>query len=209
MLNFGQLIKNDPASELQRKGKHEGTVMRHYFQDRSVGLAKRGRTRSALIDGAIATIAERGVAGASIKEITIQGRSFERYLLQPLRRPRRADPGRCLRRGRGHHGRNCRDGQRGSKKGLGKIVISTDAFIRRAVEMPDWAALIVSVSSSVGTVRRDLGKHLRADVAHAQKQGSVRRSLRIRCSTSRWEPWSLSPSRAILAGRCEFCEEER
>ena len=145
--------------------------MRHYFQDRSVGLAKRGRTRSALIDGAIATIAERGVAGASIKEITtrvgLSNGTFYNHF---------EDREQLIRDAAYAVAEVITDDIAAMvaevDEGLGKIVISTDAFIRRAVEMPDWAALIVSVSGNVGEVRQDLGKHLRADVAHALNQGA-------------------------------------
>jgi AcrR family transcriptional regulator len=150
----------------------ESRTMRHYFQDRSVNLAKRGRTRSALIDGAIATIAERGLAGASIKEITANvglsnGTFYNHFkdrddlivhtayaIAQVI-----AD--------------EIAEMVAEVDDGVGKIVLSTDAFVKRALEMPDWAKLIVSASRNFGEIRNDIGKHLRADVARAVEQGKL------------------------------------
>ena len=146
--------------------------MRHYFQDRATDFAKRGRTRSALIDGAIATVAERGLAKASIKEITarvgLSNGTFYNHFddREDLIRHAAFAVAEVITNDIAQMVAEIEDG-------LGKIVVSTDAFMVRALAMPDWAKLIVSASQSVGAIRHDLGKHLRADVALAVEQGTL------------------------------------
>lgn len=158
MLNYAATVTAEP--------------MDHYFQDRSRHLTKRRRTRSALIDGAIATVAERGVADASIREITsrvgLSNGTFYNHFEDRddlIREAASAVAEEIT--------RDVAAAVSEVDEGLGKIVLSTELFIERALSMPDWAKLIVSAVRSVGGIRGDLSQHLRADIALAVEQGAV------------------------------------
>ncbi len=146
--------------------------MRHYFQDKSVNLSKRERTRSLLIDGAISAIAEHGLEGASIKEITtIAGLSngtfynhFEdreevfRLATMSIAQELADDIAEMV---------------ADVDDGIARIVISTNTFIERAVSASDWGAMIVDAVHYLGDVRQDVATHLRADIALAMKRGDI------------------------------------
>lgn len=125
-----------------------------------------------LIDGAIAAIAENGMGATSIKEITeiaglsngtfynhFQGRDeiFElaAYSVAKEITDEIAEMVAVV------------------QDGIGRIVISTDAFIGRAVAAPDWGALLVNAVHHIRDMRFDIGEHLRADVALAIEQGKL------------------------------------
>ncbi len=146
--------------------------MRHYFQDLSRQSSKRERTRSVLIDGAIATVAERGLSDASIKAITesvgLSNGTFYNHF----------DDREQLFREAAIAAAEAIADQIAAEvasvdEGIGRIVISTDAFIKRTVEQPDWAAMIVDAAHHIGEIRHDLGRHLRADVAMAVELGEL------------------------------------
>lgn len=143
--------------------------MRHYFQDKSNKLGKRERTRSILIDGAIAAIAKHGLQRASIKEMTsvagLSNGTFYNHFED------RDEIVRLAAYSVAHEIADDIAKQVSDvEHGLARIVISTDAFIDRALTTPEWGALIVDAAHNLSDVRHDVGKHLRADVALAIKQ---------------------------------------
>lgn len=146
--------------------------MRHYFQDKSIKLGKRERTRSILIDGAIAAIAEHGLQGASIKEIAstagVANGTFYNHF---------DDRDEILKEAAYSVAKEIADDiavmVQDVPDGIARVVISTNTFMERAVAKPDWGALIVDASHHLVDVRYDLGEHLRADVSLAIEQGKL------------------------------------
>ncbi len=143
--------------------------MRHYFQDKSTNLGKRERTRSILIDGAIAAIAEHGIQGASIKEITsiagLSNGTFYNHF---------EDREEIFRQAALSIAEETAADIAGSVSdvddGIARIVLSTNEFITRMLDTPEWGAMIVDAVHFLGDVRQDVGRHLRADINLAQKQ---------------------------------------
>ena len=146
--------------------------MRHYFQDKSARLGKRERTRSILIDGAIATIAERGLQGASIKEIAsaagVANGTFYNHF---------EDRDQILREAAAAVAKELTDDVARMvadvHDGIGRIIISTNAFIEKAVAAPDWGRLIVDAAHHAVEVRHEIGEHFHNDVALAIEQGRI------------------------------------
>ncbi len=146
--------------------------MRHYFQDKSTNLSKRERTRSALVDGAIAAIARHGLQGTSIKEITnvagLSNGTFYNHFddrdgvlkLAAISVAREISD-------------DIADAVKGEPDGLARIIRSTQLFIERATTAPDWGALIVDTAHHLGSVRHDVAKNLRADIQRAIDQGTL------------------------------------
>ena len=146
--------------------------MRHYFQDRSTHQPKRERTRAVLLDGAIATVAERGLAGASIKAIAetagLSNGTFYNHF---------EDRDQLLREAAVAVAKALTDDiaeeVTALESGVARIVWSTDAFLLGALRSPDWAAMIVDGSLYLSDVRHDLGRHFRNDVWLAVEQGEL------------------------------------
>lgn len=146
--------------------------MRHYFQDKSVQLAKKERTRAVLIDGAIAAVAKHGMEGTSIKEITtlagVSNGTYYNYFKT------RDD---ALRLAAKSIAEEVADDIAHSvsdiSSGLGRIVVSTLSFMDRLVTAPEWGALFVDVIYQLTDVRKLVAVHLEQDVALAIEQGDV------------------------------------
>ena len=143
--------------------------MRHYFQDKSTNLGKRERTRSILIDGAIAAIATHGLQGASIKEITsiagLSNGTFYNHFEDREEIFRQAALSIAE-----ETATDIAESVSDVDDGLARIVLSTNEFITRMLDTPEWGAMIVDAVHFLGDVRQDVGKHLRADIGLAQKQ---------------------------------------
>ncbi len=146
--------------------------MRHHFQEGARTKPKRARTRSALLDGAIATVAERGLAEASVKAITatagLSNGTFYNYFTtrEELFREAAVAVAEAITDDVAAEVLDV-------PSGTSRIVRSTDAFLRKALAMPDWAAMIVDATHHIGEIRHDLGRHLRADVALALERGEI------------------------------------
>ncbi len=146
--------------------------MRHYFQDKSVQLAKKERTRAVLIDGAIAAVAKHGMEGTSIKEITtlagVSNGTYYNYFKT------RDDALRLAAKSIGEEVTyDIAQSVADIPTGLGRIVVSTLSFIDRLVTAPEWGALIVDVVYQLTDVRKIVAGHLRNDVALAMEQGDL------------------------------------
>ncbi|MEM1249165.1 MAG: TetR/AcrR family transcriptional regulator [Acidobacteriota bacterium] len=146
--------------------------MRQHFQSQSLQLSKRERTRSLLLDGAVATVAERGLGGASIKAITesvglSNGTFYNHFETRDelVSEAAFAVAGALV--------DEIAEDVQSVESGIARVVRSTNAFIAKLSEQPDWAALLVDASRHLGEVRNDLGRHLRADVALALQQGEL------------------------------------
>ncbi|MGB0920268.1 MAG: TetR/AcrR family transcriptional regulator [Alphaproteobacteria bacterium] len=146
--------------------------MRHYFQDQSIQLAKKERTRALLIDGAIAAVAKHGLEGTSIKEITtlagVSNGTYYNYFKtrdEALRLASKSIAEEVT--------NDIAQSVAILPSGLGRIVVSTLSFIDRLVKAPEWGALIVDVVYQLTDVRKIVGGHLQEDVALAIKQGDL------------------------------------
>ena len=146
--------------------------MRHYFQEGSLKRSKRERTRSVLLDGAIATVAAQGMHGASVKAITesvgLSNGTFYNHFdsREELFRVAALSVAETI---TDEIAADVQD----TDDGIARIVRSTDAFMTRALAMPDWAAMIVDAARHIADIRGDIGHHLRADVGRALAQGRI------------------------------------
>ena len=146
--------------------------MHHYFQDRSIALGKRARTRSTLIDGTIAAVAEKGLGEVSIKEITsrvgLANGTFYNHFgdLDEVIRESAYAIAEVL---AGEIAESVAD----EEDGVHRIILSTDAFIRRAQSEPHWASMIVDAARRYRDVQHDAFNYLRADIALATEQGAI------------------------------------
>ena len=125
-----------------------------------------------MLDGAVATVADRGLAGASIKAITdsvgLSNGTFYNYFdsRDELILEAAVAVARALTDDIAAEVHEV-------DRGIARVVRSTDAFMTHLLAQPDWAALIVDASRHLGQVRHDIGHHLRADVALALEQGEL------------------------------------
>ena len=140
--------------------------MRHYFQEKSLSEGKRERTRSLLIDGAISAIAEHGPQGTSIKEITayagVSNGTFYNHFtdLEEIFQLAAYSVAKEI-------AVEIAASVAGVNNGLKRIVVSTDAFIDKAVAAPDWGKVIASASHNLENMRMDIAANLQQDVALA------------------------------------------
>ena len=146
--------------------------MQNFFHRNALDRPKRERTRSLLIDGAVAVVAERGITDASIKAITesvgLSNGTFYNHFEDRdalFREAALAVAGAVT--------EDLAADVSDLDRGLARFARSTDAFMLRMLDLPDWAALLVQASHHLGEVRQDIGKHLRSDLRRAVDQGTL------------------------------------
>ena len=143
--------------------------MGHYFQDKSIELGKKARTRSALLDGAISVVAQKGLGEATIKEIAkvsgLSNGTFYNYfdsrdeVVSAATLAIATEIADAIAEEISH-----------IKNGVQRVVISTDAFIRHACAHPEWGKVIVSVFDLIDETRADMDTHLKRDIETGRSQ---------------------------------------
>ena len=146
--------------------------MNSHFRDLAHGRPKRERTRNLLIDGAIAVVAQAGVAKASVKAITeavdLSNGTFYNHF---------ADRDDLLREAALAIAEAMADDIAADVSdldhGLARIARSTNAFMLHMLDVPEWAALWVGAFQRLGEIRHDFGRQLRLDLGRALEQGHL------------------------------------
>ena len=143
--------------------------MQHYFHDRARNEGKRARTRSLLIDSAIALVAERGFLNTSVQELTraagLSNGTFYNHFDDREQLIREAAMSIAI-----VLAEDVAERVQHVETGLGRIIVSTDMFITKAAANPDWGKMLSEASKNAFEMRLDFAQNLLADVRLAIRQ---------------------------------------
>ncbi|ABS61755.1 transcriptional regulator, TetR family [Parvibaculum lavamentivorans DS-1] len=149
--------------------------MRHgHFQDRTAGQGKRERTRSALLDAAIAVVAEKGMEAAKISDITtaagLANGTFYNHFNDKDEILREAAYGIAFE----VVGRLDAE-MEGIDDAAIRVVTATTRFVSILTAERDWAAVLLGGADRLPDFRENLYRYLRADIERgvAQKKFDV------------------------------------
>ncbi|MCE9648454.1 MAG: TetR/AcrR family transcriptional regulator [Parvibaculum sp.] len=145
--------------------------MRHgHFQEQSAHLGKRERTRAALLDAAVAVVAEKGIEAARINDITtaagLANGTFYNHFEGKDEILRAAAYGLAF-----EVTRQLDDEMAGIEDATRRVVTATTRFISILTLEPDWAAILLGGADHLPGVRDDLYKYLRSDIERGVSQG--------------------------------------
>ena len=144
--------------------------MQHFFHDRARNEGKRMRTRSLLIDSAIALVAERGVLNTTVQELTraagLSNGTFYNHFDDREQLIREAATAIAI-----VLAEDIAERVQDVDTGLGRIVVSTDMFISRAAANPDWGKMLSEASKNAFDMQLDFAQNLLADIRLAIRQG--------------------------------------
>jgi AcrR family transcriptional regulator len=146
--------------------------MDHYFVKKSIGMNKRERTRSALIDGAIQVIARKGFETASIKEIAevsgLANGTFYNHFADRDALAREAAVVVAI-----EIAHEIAVEVEGVTIALDKMILSTDKMVSRAVSAPEWGKILVGAWHYLDDFHLDIAQFMRKDMKLAQRQGLI------------------------------------
>lgn len=144
--------------------------MQHFFHDRARNEGKRARTRSLLIDSAIALVAERGVLNTSIQELTraagLSNGTFYNHFEDRSQLIREAATAIAM-----VLAEEIADRVKDIETGLGRIVVSTDMFITKASANAEWGRMLSEAANNVFEMRLEFSKNMIADIELAIHHG--------------------------------------
>lgn len=144
--------------------------MQHFFHDRARNEGKRMRTRSLLIDSAIALVAERGVLNTSVQELTraagLSNGTFYNHFEDREQLIREAATAIAV-----VLAEDIAERVQDIKSGWGRIVVSTDMFISRAAENPAWGKVLSEATKNAFDMPLDFAQNMLADIRLARRQG--------------------------------------
>ncbi|MEO1034514.1 MAG: helix-turn-helix domain-containing protein [Pseudomonadota bacterium] len=146
--------------------------MQHHFHEQAIGKSKRDRTRAALLDSAIAVMAERGFDATTVRDIvryaglsqgtfynhfadresaltSAAGAILDRIDLRIAKRVRRMPTG-CAR-----------------------LIVAADTIITAAVENPEHGAVLARAMARFPEIAARVRPKLRADIRAGQRAGTI------------------------------------
>ena len=145
--------------------------MQHFFHDRVRNEGKRVRTRSLLIDSAIALVAERGLMNTTVQELTraagLSNGTFYNHFddREQLILEAASAIATVL-------AEDIAERVQDVETGLGRIVVSTNMFISRAVANPEWGRMLSEATKNAFDMQLDFANNLLADIRLAISQGA-------------------------------------
>ena len=145
--------------------------MQHFFHDRARNEGKRVRTRSLLIDSAIALVAERGLLNTTVQELTraagLSNGTFYNHFDDREQLIREAATSIAI-----VLADDIAQRVQDVETGLGRIVVSTDMFITRAAANQEWGKMLSEASKNAFDMQLDFAKNMLADIQLAISQGA-------------------------------------
>ncbi|MEM9620750.1 MAG: TetR/AcrR family transcriptional regulator [Pseudomonadota bacterium] len=146
--------------------------MQDYFRSQAIGSNKRNRTRGLLIDSAISVFGDKGIAEASIHEITaiagLANGTFYNHFKDKDELAFAASEAIALEIAR-HMDEQMHDLQRG----VTRVVVATSAMLRFALALPNWAQVLVEQYQRRPTVKAAAFSYMRADIELAVERGEI------------------------------------
>lgn len=150
--------------------KREPPLRHAHFQELSTGQGKRERTRSALLDAAVSVVAEKGMDGAKITDITtaagMANGTFYNHFNDKDEILRTAAYGIAF-----EVSRQIDAEMDEIEDAAARVVTATSRFIAILAAAPDWAAVLLDGADHLPEVRKDLYKYLRGDIERGVAQG--------------------------------------
>lgn len=141
-----------------------------FFQDQMQGRGKRERTRSALLDGALAVVAEKGVEGARIADIAavagLANGTFYNHFADKDEILLTAALGIVE-----EIGRRLDEEMQGVDNAIARVITATNRSIDIILQEPDWAHWLLDSARQLAPARRDTLQYLRADLERGVAQG--------------------------------------
>ena len=132
---------------------------------------KRVRTRSLLIDSAIALVAERGLLNTTVQELTraagLSNGTFYNHFDDREQLIREAATAIAI-----VLAEDIAERVQDVETGLGRIVVSTDMFISRAAANREWGKMLSEASKNAFDMQLDFANNLLADIQVAIDQGA-------------------------------------
>jgi len=144
--------------------------MQRHFQEKSLRLGKRERTRSALIDGAVSMIAEKGLQNVNIKDITdVAGLAIGTFY-------NHFDDKEALLTATvfavaEEIAAENRQEMTEIEDAVERIVTGTTHFLVRACQHSEWAPVLIDGIEQLPELRQGVQSHLRTDIELGIVQG--------------------------------------
>lgn len=141
-----------------------------HFHGQSIGAGKRDRTRSALLDAAVAVVADKGIEAAKISDITtaagMANGTFYNHFYGKDEILREAAYGIAI-----EVTRQIDEDMAGIDDAAKRVVTATSRFIEIVMTERDWALLLLDSADHLPEIRQDIYKYLRGDLERGVAQG--------------------------------------
>ncbi|MEQ9144487.1 MAG: TetR/AcrR family transcriptional regulator [Parvibaculaceae bacterium] len=141
-----------------------------YFQERAAGGKKRQRTRAALLDAAVAVVAEKGMEGAKISEMTtiagLANGTFYNHFDSKEEILKAAAIDIAL-----EVGRQLDAEMTEISDGPLRVATATSRFVSIALAHPDWTAVLLESQDYLPDASLDVFRFLRRDLEIGREQG--------------------------------------
>lgn len=141
-----------------------------HFRKQAGGGGKKERTRAALVDAAIKVVAEKGMEGLKITDVTtaadVANGTFYNHFEDKEEILREAAFAIVI-----EVSRELDADMAGIDDGPTRVVTATAQFIEIMVDAPDWAAVVLGGGEHVPQLRENADTYLRADLERGVVQG--------------------------------------
>lgn len=144
--------------------------MQRHFQEKSLKRGKRERTRSALIDGAISMIAEKGLQNVNIKDVTeVAGLAIGTFYnhFEDKEALLTASAYAVA----GEIAEENREEMTEIQDATERVVAATSHFLTRAGQMPEWAPVLAEGIEYLPELRKSVQSFLKEDIELGIRQG--------------------------------------
>ena len=147
--------------------------MQNHFRTQAMGANKRARTRGLLLDCAIDVFSDKGIESASINEITavagLANGTFYNHFKDKDELAQASAQAIVL-----EIAQQLDDEMQGLERGVSRVVVASWAFLRLALNNPDWANVVVEqYQRQYRGTGLEAFRYMRSDIERARDQDEL------------------------------------